>query len=44
MFVIDSGNLDVTHHKHIAIRRRLRNETFKNGHIIIAEIRFCLIS
>ena len=44
VFVINSRNLDVTHHKHIAIRRRLRNETFKNGYIIIAEIRFRLIS
>ena len=44
VFVIDSRNLDMAHHKHIAIRRRLRNKPFKDGHIIIAEIRFRLIS
>ena len=44
VFVIDSGNLNVAHHKHIAIRRCLRDKTFKDGYIIIAEIRFRLIS
>ena len=34
----------MAHHKHIAIRRRLRNKPFKDGYIIIAEIRFRLIS
>ena len=44
VFIIDSGNLNVAHHKHIAIRRCLRDKTFKDGYIIIAEICFCLIS
>ena len=44
VFIIDGGNLDMAHHKHIAIRRRLCNEPFKDGYIIIAEICFCLIS
>ena len=44
VFVIDSRNLDMAHHKHIAIRRRLRDEPFKDSYIIIAEIRFRLIS
>ena len=44
ILVIDSGNLNMAHHEHIAIRRRLCNKTFKDGYIIIAKIRFRLIS